>query len=294
LVGGSTDLQQYLDKYETGSVVSFASSLYTYIILNPIRYGTTHNIVYGDVKEKVDYRTPELIKNDVARVVFTHFKPPPIEITFTADIPSSGSGLAASSSYIVALIEAVTKSLGIKMSQCEICKLAVDLERIFNPMTGYQDAYGCGLGALKQLKFNRQGLESVKFLDTGAFRKMSMYLYPTHQTRSSTAVLKTLNLEEVHKMSSFGNSMAEHIQSDYFISQLLKLAWNIKKNTSPEIMTPELKSIEEMLWAKDVKSLKLLGAGGGGYFLVLTEHPKNYDEWRPIEIDYTGVTSIQV
>jgi len=34
LVGGSTDLQAFIEKYQTGSVISFPSDLYTYISIH--------------------------------------------------------------------------------------------------------------------------------------------------------------------------------------------------------------------------------------------------------------------
>lgn len=294
LVGGSTDIQKYLDDYKTGSVISFASSMYTYIILKEIHKGFKHNIVYSDVKEKIDCRTPNKIKNDIVRAVFTHFDVPAVEIIFTADIPSSGSGLASSSSYLINLIEAVTKLLNIKLSQFEICKLAIDLERTFNPLTGYQDAYGCGLGALKKLEFSPNGLESIKFLDASAFRKMSMYLCPTHQVRSSTTILNTIDIAKIDALKPWVDFMEKHITSEYSVCNAINLSWAKKKETSPEIITPELESIEKTLWESGAKALKLLGAGGGGYFLVITDTPSPNTLWRPIEIDYTGVTSIQV
>jgi D-glycero-alpha-D-manno-heptose-7-phosphate kinase len=294
LVGGSTDIQKYLNEYKTGSVISFASTLYTYIILKEIHRGFEHNIVYADVKEKIDCRTPSKIKNDIVRAVFTHFDVPAVEVIFTADIPSSGSGLASSSSYLINLIEAVTKLLKIKLSQFEICKLAIDLERTFNPLTGYQDAYGCGLGALKKLEFSAKGLEAIKFLDAKEFRNLPMYLCPTNQLRSSTSILHTLDIAQIDTLKPWVDFMEKHITSKDNIRHAINFSWKQKKKTSPEIITPELESIEKTLWENGAEAVKLLGAGGGGYFFIIADRPRENAMWRPIEIDYTGVTSIQV
>lgn len=291
LVGGSTDLQSYLDRYKSGSVISFPANLYTYIILNEVKSSDSHRIVYSKIEH---VKNPEDIKNDIVRAVFTYFDVPPVEVTFTSDIPSTGSGLAASSSYLVALISAVVKLLGIERSQYEICKLAVQLERTFNPLTGYQDAYGCGIGALKKMEFSPDGLEAIKFLDASAFRKIAMYLCPTNVVRSSTNILSTLDIEKVDALKSCVGLMEKHVTSDYSIYNAINFSWQKKKATSPEIVNPEIEALEGKLKADGAKAIKLLGAGGGGYFLVMHEHPLNRPEWIELAIDYHGVTTISI
>jgi hypothetical protein len=102
LAGGSTDLQVYLDKYKKGAVVTFTSNLYTYITLKPssTKY---YRIIYSSIDNCLD---PDEIKNDIAREVIKHFNLPPVEVIFTSDIPSTGSGLASSSSYLISMINA--------------------------------------------------------------------------------------------------------------------------------------------------------------------------------------------
>ena len=120
------------------SVVSFASNLYTYISINENKNGK-YRINYTKTENVKD---PSKIKNDIAREVISYFNLPPMTMIFNSDIPSTGTGLAASSSYMVAAIAAALDFLGQDWSQSEICELAVKLERKFNPLTGYQDAYG--------------------------------------------------------------------------------------------------------------------------------------------------------
>ena len=118
---------------------------------------------------------------------------------------------------MVGLISAVTKLIGIELSQYEICKLAVKLERKFNPLTGYQDAYGCGIGAPKLMTFSPIGLETIKFLDGSAFRKMAMYLCPTNQLRSSTSILNTLDVDKIDALKSCVEYMEKFHEEPYSI-----------------------------------------------------------------------------
>ena len=150
LVGGSTDLQKFIDKYKIGKVINFPISLYTYITLSH-RYDNEYRINYSLVESTSN---PDKIKNDIARELIKYFDLPPLTITFNADIPTSGSGLASSSSYMVAAVAAACKWKNIEISQFEICKIAHEIELKFNPLTGYQDTYGCGLPSSKLMTFS--------------------------------------------------------------------------------------------------------------------------------------------
>ena len=145
LVGGSTDLQSFINKYGYGKVISFPISLYTYITLSK-RFDDNYKVDYSFQEEVKD---PKLIKNDIARELIRYFDLPPITIAFNADIPTSGSGLASSSSYMVAAVAAACRFKNLEWSQAKICKIAHKIELKFNPLTGYQDTYGCGLPSSK-------------------------------------------------------------------------------------------------------------------------------------------------
>ena len=145
LVGGSTDLQSFIDQYGYGKVISFPISLYTYISLSK-RYDNNYVINYT---KRENVNSPNKVKNDIARELIKYFNLPPLTIAFNADIPTTGSGLAASSSYMVAAVAAACKFRELEWSQAKICKIAHEIEIKFNPLTGYQDTYGCGLPSSK-------------------------------------------------------------------------------------------------------------------------------------------------
>lgn len=270
LAGGSTDLQAYLDKYETGSVVSFTPNLFTYIILKKSS-SKYYKVVYSRIENVL---TPDEIQNDVAREVLKYFEIPPVEVVFTADIPSTGSGLASSSSYLISLIKACLQFKEQEMSEWEVGKLAIQLERKFNPLTGYQDIYGCVYPGFKKLQFNKDGLVMLSQLPGGLFKKYDLYLVPVGGTRSSTDILSTIDLEEVRKMAPMSDLIIDAIvHSDYKrVCHLVQSGWELKKATSPNIVTKEIESTEKIISANQyVAAYRLVGAGNGGYFLVLTE-----------------------
>ena len=270
LAGGSTDLQEYLEQYKEGAVISFTPNLFTYIIMN--RSSDDHyKVIYSNVERVVDTKD---IKNDIAREVLTYFNMPPIEVIFTADIPSSGSGLASSSSYMVNLIKACLQFHKEEMTAAAIGKIAIMLERRFNPLTGYQDIWGCLLDGLKVLKFNENGLLSYQKLTTGIFDEYDFYLVSTNTTRSSTSILETIDYSKVHDMSLNTMLMWDAINDNdpSRVKHLINSGWEQKKLTSPSIVNEQVSTIEETLSKiSSVAAWRLIGAGNGGYFLVLTE-----------------------
>lgn len=273
LAGGSTDLQGYLDKYGSGSVISFTPNLFTYIILK--RSSTKYyKIVYSKIENVL---SPEEIQNDVAREVLIHFDMPPVEIMFTADIPSTGSGLASSSSYLIALIKACLDFQGKEMMNEEIGDLAIKLERRFNPLTGYQDIYGCLYPGFKKINFNPAGLQSIDRIPSDFFAKYNFNLVPVGSIRNSTNILSTINFEQVHKIAPLTDLMLDAlVKEDYSrVCYLIQSAWEVKKATSTSIMTREIEHTERTINVNsNVLACRLIGAGNGGYLLVVSE--KNY------------------
>ena len=205
LVGGSTDLQAFIDKYGYGKVISFPISLYTYISLSR-RFDNNYKIDYSSQEE---VSNPKLIKNDIARELIQYFELPPVTISFNADISTSGSGLASSSSYMVAAVAAACRFKNLRWSQAKICKIAHNIERKFNPLTGYQDTYGCGLPSPKLMTFNED--VEIKYLE---IPKINMFLHNTNINRSSTKILKTVNTKKSYPLLSMfifmqGKSLSE-------------------------------------------------------------------------------------
>lgn len=289
LVGGSTDLQEFIDKFGKGSVISFPVNLYTYITLNKNIYSNAYKINYSTTEETLN---PNKIKNDIAREVIKYFNLPPIIMSFNSDIPSSGSGLASSSSYLIACISAACKFINKDLPQSEICKLALKLERKFNPLTGYQDPYGCGIGGLKKYNFYKNQI-TQELLSSSVIDDYNLYLIPTKIKRSSTKILSTLDLDKSHSLLDLVIKLKNNINNEEGFFRAFNKGWENKKSSSSSISTPELLEVESKIKNQyDIKGIKLCGAGGGGYFLVFTKD--TIKEGNLVEIDNLGVQSWKI
>ena len=274
LVGGSTDLQGFVDGHGYGSVISFPCNLYTYISIFSDKNGFNNDgkyIINYRKREEVDFI--EDIKNDVAREVLNYFSCPPINVSFNADIFSEGSGLASSSSYLISMIKAVSEYKKVPLNEFDICSIALKLERKFNPLTGYQDIYGCGLSGFKRLHFKKDGVKA-DFLDPLFLNKFNMSLIYTGVKRSSTDVLKSLDFKKIEKLLPLVDEMESAIRrgDGARFLEIIGDGWAKKKETSPLLTQDErVKAIDvELSQIEEVLAHKLCGAGNGGYFLAFT------------------------
>ena len=282
LFGGSTDNPYFVDKYGYGAVISFTCDLKTYISLHEDKVGYNMQgikyIINYSRREETEFI--EDIKNEVVRGVLDHFNCLPVTISMTSDAYSQGSGLASSSSYIISLIKSISMFKGIEMTDIEICELAYNLEREFNPYCGYQDPYGCGIGGFKRIEFQKGGIVKYDFQSTELFNNYDVHLVFTGVTRNSKNILKDIS-QNVDKISPLLNTLEVAydclLQKNYdeFLYHLNK-SWEQKKQTSSSITENEtIKSIDEYLLNNPlVIAHKLCGAGNGGFFLTFSEKGK--------------------
>jgi len=283
LVGGSTDLEAFVQQNGYGSVISFPSNLYCYITLHQDVLGQNQK----DKKFIINYLKREEvssiqeIKNDVARECLLNNIQPPLTIGFTSDVYSANSGLAASTSYTIALIAALNKMNGVPIDENKICEEAIEIERKFNPLTGRQDAFGCGISSFKRINFYQKD-NSFKFLNSRILDYyLDLYLINTNVKRESTNILSTINLEKTKGLLSYVDEMDKAIETENvdLFCDIINQSWEIKKTTSKEIMPEELNELDEKITKLfNFKARKLLGAGGGGYFLVLLKKSFMNDE----------------
>ena len=108
LIGGSSDLDSYIEKHKKGSVISFTPQIYTYISIYKDLIGKNtleqKYIVNYSVREEVS--SVSKIKNSLVKIFFEKENVSPCSIHLTSDVFSHGSGLASSSSYACAISKA--------------------------------------------------------------------------------------------------------------------------------------------------------------------------------------------
>lgn len=296
LVGGSTDSQAFIDKYKSGCVISFTPNIYTFITIH--ENNCNKYIINYSIKETVN--DIEEIKNDIVRECLKYFNTSYCTITFNSNIQSSGSGLASSSSYTIALIKALCLYHGMFLTDIEICNLAFNIEKTFNPLAGYQDVYGCGMSGFKRIDFNLNKPHSYRYLDISHITESyDMYLLNTNIVRNSTDILKTIDIEKSYKLlelvDKFENCIIEKDNDTFF--KLFNDGWNIKKTTSQDIIRDKdlLKIDSTLQKTSAIKGYKLCGAGGGGYFFMFVDKKqKNFISYIKNKLYNNNLINIKI
>jgi D-glycero-alpha-D-manno-heptose-7-phosphate kinase len=297
LVGGSTDHPYFIEKYGSGSVISFPSNLRTYVSIHQDVFGenSIDNNYIINYSKRESVKNLSDIKNEMIKFCFEYLNVEQLNCSLTSDIYSTGSGLAASSSYLQALIKSIFIMRKRNISEFEVCKLAEEIEKKFNPLVGQQDFYG-SMSGFKKIKFSKNDDPEFKFLSTKIFNDMDMHLIYTGVLRKSTTILESLNIDKSLIMLKDVTDLEISIKNcdvKYFNS-IMRRSWNNKKETSKYICENQvlLELDKKMICDDRILSHKLCGAGNGGYFLVFTNKNEELDDYpmvKKIEISEMGL-----
>ena len=292
ILGGGTDIKEFYEIHQ-GAVLSFAIDKYVYVTVkkHPRFFNEKYRIVYSETELRQNRLK---IKNDIVRSVleFLEFEEP-LYISSISDVPA-GSGLGSSSAFTVGLLHAIHIMKGNKqVSKSQLAEEAchIEISMLKNPI-GKQDQYACALGGTNFLKFNTNGSVDITkstYIDNiTAKLAENSFLVWTGISRSSSIVLKSqrseitsgkikdpmIKLRDIClNYSDYVNDLSSEksIEGGHqLLLDLLQDSWNIKKNLNPKIENKKIRDLINKIRAqvKNKKfSLKLCGAGGGGFIL---------------------------
>jgi D-glycero-alpha-D-manno-heptose-7-phosphate kinase len=102
-----------------------------------------------------------------------------------------------------------------------------------------------------------------------------MILIPTNVEHHAAKILDNINFEAktfiIRQMADMANMQSTQQVNINTYSQLLDSAWILKKQMSEEISSSDIDIMYDRCKSADAFGAKLLGAGGGGYMLALTD-----------------------
>ena len=287
--GGGTDLAAFYGR-EPGAVLSTAIDKYIYITVNP-KFDHKVRASYS-VTEMVDHASElqhELIREALKLVGIDGG----IEITSISDVPSRGTGLGSSSSYIVGLLNALYAFTGQLANAERLAAEASHIEiEICGKPIGKQDQYIAAYGGLQFIEFNpdetvftdpipcarplkRQLQESLLMLYTGLTRSANDVLGEqranTENNHDTFAVLK--------RMRDYADALRVQLCAGNLdgFGEMLHEGWMLKRTLAAGISSTAIDDWYERARRHGAIGGKLLGAGGGG-FLLLYAHPDRHDE----------------
>ena len=259
--GGSSDNPEFIKKYKESLVINFSSNIYTYasIFRDKIGQNTIHNKFIMNYSIREESKNLNMIKNKLLKESIKYHRLPPVTFYLTSDIFSQGSGLASSSSYILS-----------------ISKEALLIERKFNKFCGYQDPLGCGIKGLKIISTNNDKDYRIKKINYNIFKNYKFYLLPTFISRNSDTILESLakNVDDIYPILEVAKEAKKYLLNKDLLRffNLMNISWDLKKKSNILIMNnKKLIKLDNTLHKNDqILAHKLLGAGSGGYFLIVT------------------------
>ena len=284
-VGGGTD--NLVDQNFDGNVISTTIDKFVYVGLNK----KFDNFLRFSYSKTENVKEINLIKHEMLRETFKYFKiTNGLEIISVADIPSSGSGLGSSSSFLVGLINIINyfKNLGLKKK--EIAKIACEIEiNILKKPIGMQDQYNAVYGGLKWYKFYDKNKVKVNNLNIDKKRILKfnqrLFLVFTGQVRKSEKILAKVqkksnfnSLQEISKLTK--EFKKELISGDLnMLGKLLHQNWLLKKSLSKNTTNSKIDQLYNYGINAGAIGGKLLGAGGGGFLLFFVDN-KNQKKFK--------------
>ncbi len=286
-VGGGSDIASFYTTHK-GAVVSTAINKYIYIAVNNQFDG---RIIVNYSKTEIVKKVDEIENNLVREAMRLTGVTGGIHITSISDIPSEGSGMGSSSSYVVGLLNALYAYQGKHVNAEKLAREASQIEiDILGKPIGKQDQYIAAYGGLQYIQFNKDGTVFVDPIICSTEKKKlvekNCLLFYTGITRSADPILNVQTNEMAKKMSKrkiMGEmvKIAEVMQEDLnnntidSYGKLLHENWMLKKKMAGGVSTDEIDSWYNIGRKNGAIGGKLLGAGGGGFLLLYAPEEKH-------------------
>ena len=317
--GGGSDLSAYFNNNNMGSVLNCTISIYSHatmkkrkddkIIINSADLGATleansiHEVTNIDPQFSLITSLLSIIKPDFG-----------LELNIHSDFPI-GSGLGGSAVVLSSIIGCFNEYRRNKWNEYEMAELAYQAERLNCDIAGgWQDQYATIFGGFNFMEFKtEQNLVHPLKINQNTILELeaSLVLMSTGLWHESGEILKDqkekLNNENIKMKIKDGVDLSREMRDQLLkgnvkeFGSLLDKGWQNKKNFSSKITSNKLNEIYELAISHGAKGGKLLGAGGGGFFVFFVNPAEknkfvksmteNNFEITPFVFDHHGLQS---
>ncbi len=283
LAGGGTDFTEYFMD-QGGAGLSCTISKYSHAVLRK-RTDQKIKIYSHDFRQHVELDSIDDIqydgKLDLIKAGIKLLNPPfGFDLELGCDYPPA-SGLGGSASLLASVIGCFNEFREHRLDRYAIAEYAFEAERIeLDIAGGWQDQYSTVFGGFNYLEFDRKHNVVMPLkLESNSIREIEERLVICHTGRSH---LGTIIQKDNHKKSSkldskqnserlkeitieMKNNLLRSKYDDFAI--LLNETWSIKKDNDPRVTNSELDKIYDTALSSGALGGRLLGTGGGGYFI---------------------------
>lgn len=273
--GGGSDIPTHFLRWG-GATVSTAIDKYVYVA---VMYTPSNHIKVSYSKQECVTDVEDL-ENEIVKNALKFFGiKSNIEITSFADIPTIGTGLGGSSAFTCALIKALSAYLGYEyINPYTIAKTACQIEiDMCGWKIGMQDQYASAFGGMNYIEYANElgnGRVTVNRMDSTSLGNY-MILIPTNVERHASKILDKIDFAAktyvMHELSHMANMQKTQPVNINEYGRLLNEAWVLKKKMNDGVSNLDIDIMYEQCLTAGAYGAKLLGAGGGGYMLALTD-----------------------
>lgn len=275
--GGSTDYKEFYEEH--GSFIigsSIDKNVYLTMRVRPSILSPDSVITYSELQLVKNW---DEIHNPLIREILKYQKiTDPIEFFSFSDIPSR-TGLGGSSSFCVGMLYLINKVFKRSpITKQLLAKNAIHVERtLLKEPGGIQDQIWPAYGGLNTIEIQKSGEFLVKPLAvTKEFKEQledSMLLIYSNDQREQDSIAKSHEHQDKKTIKQISIEAHNHFLNEDIeqIGKLMLESWEQKKKISPLISTSNVNSIIDEVLRMGAYGVKLLGAGGCGFVLVIAD-----------------------
>ena len=311
LFGGGADYPSWFTSNET-KLVSAAMANYCYISVKelPPYFDYVNRVIYSKIES---VRTFDEIEHPSVRACLQYLQVPNgISISHDGDLPAR-SGIGSSSSFTVGLINALQVYLNrYQLSQFDLAMEAINIEQnVIGESVGVQDQIMAAYGGIKVIELSganmkvrdlrmrdsyTEDLESHIMLGFSGISRLSE-VQAKKQVDSIKEGKSNRILLEMQELTRFAIEAFETHSSFSEIGLFLQQQWELKRTLTDSVSSDHINSIYTDAIQAGAYGGKLMGAGGGGFFMFLAppdahqrirEALKQINVWIPFKFDYEG------
>ncbi len=300
IAGGGTDIDFYYKK-KGGDLISATFDQYIYILIsrrpldNKILVQSTDSQFANSIKK---------VKNKLVQSTLANFGlKTGIQVGNFSTLPTK-TGLGSSSTLTVGLIKGLAKIRGKKISKKRLAELAFYIERTKLKFDGgWQDQIIASYGGFQRIKISKKGKFSTNLIKISkkSLKKIENHfvLIFTEETRKSKNIIKEQrkNIKKIIKnydlIKSKVNIMDKALKSAdiKLIGEIFHEHWIEKKKLTKNITNKKFNNMYSGMMKTDLfYGGKIIGAGGGGFFLMVAKNPqKVFNYLKNVKYRYTKI-----
>lgn len=291
--GGGTDLTHYFVENDGGAVINATIKMYAHATLRR-RSDPSIRIYSHDFRRAIEARNLAELGTDgdlaLIKSVVRLIKPTyGFELEVSADFPV-GSGLGGSAVVTSAIIGCFNEFRSDQWDRHEIAEMAFQAERLMlNIPGGWQDQYATVFGGFNHMEFFSDQNTIVPLrLDANVIAELeeSLVLCYMGSGRDSGAIHRDQKAQHetsdavaaAAKQKEVTRDIRRHLLRGQLLEcgRLIDEAWHAKRKLSSKISSDAIDAIYDFAKQNGAVGGKLLGAGGGGYFMFFVRPFERY------------------